>query len=261
MNTNRQSAVQTWFSAPPRTARVASRLFCLPYAGGGASIFRSWAKDLPAEIHVVPVEYPGHGCRIREPLLRRMPEMVRSLADDIEPLARDDYSLFGHSMGALIAFELARELRRRGLRNLRHLFVCARTAPHTPRTRPDTYDLPDDEFIAELQRLDGTPPEVLADRELLDFVLPSVRADFELVETYRHEPAEPLHCGITAAGGAHDVDVGEADLRSWSEHTRAGCRVEVLDGGHFFPFDDWPRVRGLLSDSLASLALGSPISM
>jgi medium-chain acyl-[acyl-carrier-protein] hydrolase len=255
MATNRISAVQTWFSAPPRGPRVAVRLFCLPYAGGGASIFRTWAKDLPPEIHVVPVEYPGHGCRIREPLVRRVPELIGSLADDIGALAADDYAIVGHSMGALLGLELARELRRRGYGNLRHLFACARSAPHIPRQRPDTYDLPDAEFIREIERLDGTPPEVLADRELLEFVLPSVRADFELVETYRYTPAEPLDCGITALGGADDVDVSADDLRAWKQHTRADFRAELVDGGHFFLFNDWNRLCGVFSESLSALAI------
>lgn len=255
MTTNRPSAVQTWFSAPPRGPRVGLRLFCLPYAGGGASVFRSWGKELPPEIHVMPVEYPGHGCRIRENLSRRVPELVQGLADDLGPLASGDYAILGHSMGALLGFELALELRRRGYPNLRHLFVCGRGAPHIPRTRMTTYDLPEEEFIQELDRLAGTPPEVLADRELLDFVLPAVRADFELVETYRYAPDDPLACGITAIGGSADVDVTEDDLHAWEQHTRGEFRVEVLEGGHFFLFAEWSRIRGLLSESLNALVL------
>jgi len=156
------------------------------------------------------------------------------LTETLGPLLDVDYAFFGHSMGAMIAFELARELRRRGAGEPRHLFASGRRAPQIPNTDPVTYNLPDAQLIADLQKLNGTPPEVLEHEELMQFILPLIRADFELVQTYEYMPDEPLQCPITAYGGIDDLEVPPDKLKPWKEQTQSTFEFLMLAGDHFF---------------------------
>jgi medium-chain acyl-[acyl-carrier-protein] hydrolase len=210
------------------------RLFCFPYAGGNASIYRNWARAVPAEVEIVPVELPGRGNRITEPALRSLPSLISELAAAVSPHLGREFAFFGHSMGAVIAFELARELRRREGAEPRCLFVSGRRAPQIPDTAP-TYALPDPEFKGELHRLNGTPKEVLENEELMTLVLPLLRADFELIQTYRYDSSSPpLNCAIAVYGGTLDHEVPPEMLWPWKELTTAGFSLHLLAGDHFF---------------------------
>jgi medium-chain acyl-[acyl-carrier-protein] hydrolase len=210
------------------------RMFCFPYAGGNPDVFRSWRRQFPAEVDICLVHLPGHGKRIGERLFTRLKFLVEEIADVIFTESPDPFVLYGHSMGALISFELARELRRRHSIGPRQLFLSGVRAPTAPRCKGLTFDLPDDEFIAELRRLNGTPPELLDVPDARDFFLPRLRADFEVVDTYVYEAEEPLSCPITVYGGLDDEFVSLEHLREWQKQTSAPCKQNMFPGDHFF---------------------------
>ena len=218
--------------APHETAKV--RLFCFPFAGGGASTYRTWRKALGPEIEVCPVQPPGRESRIREDPFRRLEPLVETVAVTLRPWLAWPFALFGHSMGALIAYELARFLPSLGLPGPLHLFVSGATPPHRRAPSQKTHALPDDAFKSALRDLDGTPEAVLAHPELMDLMLPTLRADFEMCETYAPAELERLACPITAFGGSEDAQVSPGDLTAWSALTRAGFEACLLAGDHFF---------------------------
>jgi medium-chain acyl-[acyl-carrier-protein] hydrolase len=223
-----------WFLHPRPNPHASLRLFCLPYAGGGASIFRSWPESLPLGVEVVPIELPGRETRLRERPFSRLSALVDELVEVLPPHLDRPFALFGHSMGALIGFELARALRDRGRREPTCLFVSAAGAPHTANPHPLLHAMPDDELHRHLRRLNGTPPAVLEHQELMKIFLPLLRADLEVCETYAYRPATPLAAPIFAFGGARDRLVSRERLEAWREETRSGFSHWTLPGDHFF---------------------------
>ena len=209
------------------------RLFCFPYAGGGASAFRTWQEAVPEGVEVCPVYLPGRERRFREPARTRMEPLADELLESLRPHLDAPFALFGHSMGAAIAFEVARRLDREGMAPA-HLFVSARRAPQRPPEGEPIHALPEDEFVRRVGELDGTPDEVLRDREMMELVLPILRADFILSETYRYREGPPLGMPITALGGSADAHVSRDDLLGWGEQTRGSFRHLRFAGGHFF---------------------------
>jgi surfactin synthase thioesterase subunit len=209
-------------------------MFCFPYAGGGASAYRGWAAAMPPDLEVCPVQLPGRESRLREPAYERPEPLVLALAEVLQPHLDLPFVFFGHSMGALISFELARELRRRGGPMPLHLFVSARRAPQLPAREEPIHDLPEPEFVAKLRELNGTPEEVLQHAELMRLLMPVLRADFAVNEAYTFQPEEPFAAGISAFGGLGDEEVKREDLALWSEHTRGPFRLRMLPGDHFF---------------------------
>jgi medium-chain acyl-[acyl-carrier-protein] hydrolase len=210
------------------------RLLCLPFAGGGASAFRGWPETLPPGVEVVALQLPGREGRIAEPAFRSLEPVVESLADATDGLLDVPFVLFGHSMGALLAFELARSLRRRDLALPAHLVVSGARAPHLPRRTRELHRLPDMALVAELRRLGGTPVEVLDHDGLLELVLPTLRADLTVCETYVYAPEPPLDCPVSAWRGRFDSDVDERELEVWAEHTSAGFDTRIFPGGHSY---------------------------
>jgi medium-chain acyl-[acyl-carrier-protein] hydrolase len=223
-----------WFPKIRLDSQVKLRLFCFPYAGGGANIFRTWAAGLPSQIEVCPAELPGRGQRIRESGYTNLPELTKALAEGIRPFLNKPFAFFGHSMGAMIAFELARELRRTAKPPPVHLFASGRTAPQIQREKKPTHNLPEAEFIEEVRNIKGTPKEVLEHPELMEMVMPLLRADFQIVETYTYVPEAPLDCPITVLGGLQDLKVPRARLAAWREQTTAPFSLRIMNGDHFF---------------------------
>ncbi len=210
------------------------RLFCFPYAGASAAIYRTWHQKLPPTVEVRAVELPGRGTRLREkPFLGLLP-LVEHLGEALEPYLDRPFAFFGHSMGALIAFELARLLRREGRTLPLHLFVSGHRAPHLPSKHRPIHSLPEPEFLQELKNLEGTPEAVLENSELMELLSPVLRADFSVCETYYYHTEEPLSCPITAFGGTDDRDVDRSMLEPWREHTTGEFRLHMLPGNHFF---------------------------
>ncbi len=211
------------------------RLFCFPYAGGSALIYRQWADRLPPQVEVCPVQLPGRGHRLGETPVRRMAPLVALIALEIRPLLNKRFAFFGHSMGATIAFEVARLLRREGAPQPSHLFISARRAPQVLLDAdPPTYNLSESELIEDLRRLNGTPPEVFDSPDLLKMMLPVIRADFEATQTYTYEEEPPLDCPITVYGGLQDHGVRRENLDAWCAQTTAPCAVRLFPGDHFF---------------------------
>jgi medium-chain acyl-[acyl-carrier-protein] hydrolase len=214
--------------------RARVRLFCLPYAGGGASIYRKWGAETPAELGVCPVELPGRETRFTEARFTRLEALIPAIVSGLESWFDRPFALFGHSLGALVAFEIARFLRARGGPRPIHLFASAHRAPHLQRSDPPMSGLSDAEFVARLRELGGTPDAVLDNPELLDLVVPVLRDDFALAERHTHEAGAPLDCPLTVFGGLADEHVGKEELDPWREHTRGAFRLCMLPGGHFF---------------------------
>ena len=222
------------FPLAPRPAKAPVRLFCFPFAGGGASVFRGWERDLPPGVDVFAAQYPGHETRIAEAPFHELRALLDSLDEAIAPWLDRPFALFGHSMGALVAFELVRKLRREGRAQPKQLFVSARRAPHLPPSRPDVHDKSDEELIAELQRISAFPAEVLEHPELMQLLLPIVRADFQLVETHQHADEAPLVIPITAFAGRRDAVVRVDQVEAWREHTNGAFALHEIDGDHLF---------------------------
>lgn len=223
----------SWIVGPGLAAQARLRLFCFPYGGGGAALYRDWSAAMPAGVAVCPVQLPGRENRLGEPPFRRLEPLVKAAAAALTPYLDHPFALFGHSMGAVTSFELTRELRRRGFRPAA-LLVSAFRAPHLPDPDPPIFHLPDQEFIQELIELGGTPPEVLGNAELMQLVLPRLRADLEICDTYRYAPESPLTCPLAVFGGEGDREVSPEELAGWREHTTGPFRLRLFPGGHFY---------------------------
>lgn len=223
-----------WFESLSRSKATRARLFCFPYAGGSADIYRTWQRWFPEQLDLCLVHLPGRGKNLNQRAFLRLVPLVADIADHISLLTGVPYALFGHSMGALISFELARELIRRQGSGPKHLFVSGCRAPQYPRDRPVTFNLPHDAFLRELGKLNGTPKEVLNNPELMELFSDLLRSDFEVVETYEYRPVQPLSCPITVYGGMGDELVPEESCHHWQKQTSASCRVRMFTGDHFF---------------------------
>lgn len=235
------------------------RLFCFPYAGGGASLFWRWADHLPGSTEVCSVQLPGRGNRaVEEPRTRLLP-LVEEMAGALYPYMDRPSVFYGHSMGALLCFELARELRRRYGFEPAQLVVSGCSAPPVINCK-QTHHLPDDLFIEHLRELNGTPAELLDNHELMQLMLPVVRADFAALETYEYGEGPPLGCPITALGGLQDDTVSGDDLRAWREQTTSSFAARMLPGDHFFIHSAEGRVLQVLSRELLLLGAGARIS-
>jgi medium-chain acyl-[acyl-carrier-protein] hydrolase len=210
------------------------RLFCFPYAGSTAAVFRSWPQYLPSEIELCAVQYPGRGSRLAEPLGEDIVEVMNEIYQDLQQFLNKPFAFFGHSMGALVSYEFARRLQREQQAGPFELFVSGCSAPHVRMFDELTYNLPEPEFLAELRRLQGTPEEVLDNAELMQLMMPIIRADFKASQTYQYVPGPPLECPIRAFGGLKDEMVPREDVEAWSEHTHGSFRAQMLPGDHFF---------------------------
>lgn len=224
----------------PGRAPTRVRLFVLPHAGGGASAYRSWRSALPEDVELCLVHPPGREGRIGEPPLRSLDALVDDVAPAVAALAAPagpSYVLFGHSMGSLVAWALARRLVAAGAPAPARLVVSAHRAPHVPDPRGALWKADDERLLAELERLGGTPPEVLAHPELMELVLPVFRADLEAAGRAGTGPPERLPCGVTVMAGRDDATVSPAALEAWREHAAPGddgFRLRRFDGGHFY---------------------------
>lgn len=209
-------------------------LICLPYAGGGAGAFYRWSLFLDTAIDLIRIQLPGHETRIREPLLKRLDEVVNVLADALFPFLDRPFMVYGHSMGGLLGFELIRKLRADHGIIPAHFFVSSFRAPHLPPEDPTIHDLPEEQFIDKLRQYGGVPEQVLAERELMELMLPILRADFQILETYIYKEGLPMECPITAFGGIQDPKIKPRMIEAWRNETSCTFRSMFYPGGHFF---------------------------
>jgi medium-chain acyl-[acyl-carrier-protein] hydrolase len=218
----------------PERSHARLRLFCFPFAGAGASIFHEWPLDLPAAAQVLGVQLPGRENRMGEQPFRHVFPAVREIAKVVRRCGNLPFAFFGHSTGALLAFELTRELGRLRSAGPIHLFVSGYRAPSRPNLDAPIHELPDSLLIQELRRLGGTPRAILENQEVMRLLLPVVRADFEMSETYRYEQHAPLQCPITVFGGLQDGSVRNSDLPGWKNETRGSFSIRMFPGDHYF---------------------------
>lgn len=236
-----------WLTPLNSASAARAAVVCLPFGGGSSSFYRPWAARFPADVQLCAVDLPGRAARYAEPLLTHAEAVVEAL------LHLPDLSvpsvLFGHSLGAMLAYEWACALQQAGRRMPVHLVVSGRSAPHTVRARAPIHALSDADFLAEARRYQGLPDEVLAHQELVDLFLPILRADFAITERYRHRLRPPLRIPLSILGGEHDPMIEPSELVRWSELTTATSRVEIFAGGHFYLAEH----RDALVDRLLSL--------
>jgi medium-chain acyl-[acyl-carrier-protein] hydrolase len=246
-------AFDAWVTCPSPKPQARLRLFCFPYAGGSASLFRTWADDLPPEVEVCPIQLPGRESRFREPCYTRLLPLVQTLGEVLWPYLTLPFAFLGHSMGALISFELTRYLRRRAGPLPAHLFVSAHRAPQLPDRQPPIHDLPDAVFLEELRRLNGISSEVLENAELMELLFPLLRADFAVAETYEYQEDSPLPCPISAFGGLEDEEVNQDEVAAWREQTRTTFTSHMTPGDHFFLFKHRATLLPLIAQELVQI--------
>jgi medium-chain acyl-[acyl-carrier-protein] hydrolase len=223
-----------WFLFPRPNPAAALRLFCFHYAGGSAQVFHDWPERLPPSVEMVAIQLPGRGHRLGEPHVRQLAPLSRIVAQELLPYLDKPFVFFGHSLGALLCFETARNLRRENRRQPTHLFVSATEAPHRRSSEESLSVLPKSALVKKLHEFGAAPAEALQNDELLDLMLPTIRADFELCETYEYHPESPLECPMSIYGGLEDREVKAERLAAWSEMTVGTCEVRMFPGGHFY---------------------------
>ncbi|APU14947.1 MULTISPECIES: thioesterase II family protein [Actinoalloteichus] len=215
------------------TPTATARLLCLPHAGGSASYFFPVSRRLAPGIEALAVQYPGRQDRLGEKSIESVEELADRLVDVVLPFRDKPLGLFGHSLGALVAFELALRLEERGVVPV-GLFASGRRAPVTVRQGEDAHLRSDDELIAAVRQLGGTSTSLLDDKQIMAMVLPSIRADYRAAETYRHRPGPRLATPVYAFLGDADPKVTVPEAERWAEHTEGGFDLTVYPGGHFY---------------------------
>jgi medium-chain acyl-[acyl-carrier-protein] hydrolase len=224
-----------WYVCSHIHASAKKRLFFFPYAGGGPSVFGKWLGKLPSYAEGYIAHYPGRGSRYQEPPINQLPVLVERLYQAIQSLLDKPFAFFGHSLGGLVAFELARQLRQQNLPQPQVLFVSACGAPHLPDSHPRIHTLRDDEFLESLQQLNGIPSEILHQADLMQLLLPMLRADFQAIENYVFTNDQPsLDCPIVAFGGLDDPRLSREYIEGWVLHTSSSFKSQYFPGDHFF---------------------------
>lgn len=223
-----------WIRCPKPNPEAKLKLFCFPCAGGTTSAYSKWHNYLPQEIEINLIQLPGRSHRIEEPPFTDFLPLINTLTSELKPYLNKPFAFFGHSMGATLAFEISRQLRREHHLIPTHLFAAACPAPHS-RIKTFIHKLPETEFIAELQhRYNAIPQSILNNKELMQIFLPCLRADFTMIETYTYVLEKPLDCPITVFGGLQDKAININDLEYWRVETNEIFNLEMFTGGHFF---------------------------
>ncbi len=227
-------AAREWIVRPRPVVSPRVRLFCFPHAGGNGSVFKDWPTGMPEDVEVCVVELPGRGRRLSQPPLTNMNQILEALTEGGYPYKETRVAVFGHSFGALLAFEFARRLGAMNI-HLIHLFVSGQAAPQLPDPEPPMGYLSDPEFISEMiRRYDGIPAEILREEEMMQLLLPVLRADMMMKETYQYQYGSLLKCPISAFGGHDDSSTTIDELAAWGDQTTGPFKLRTLPGTHFF---------------------------
>ncbi|SDS88551.1 thioesterase II family protein [Microlunatus soli] len=245
------SALNPWVTRSAPRPDATTRLFCLPYAGAGAGAFRGWAEALGrlADVEVLPIRLPGRESRLAEPPQTDIGELTDAIADCMDRTT----VLFGHSVGARMAFEVSRELRRRGRPLPAALLVSGCPAPQLPVECRDDSTLDDEAFARRVLGMGGIPEAILADPELRDLLMPAIRADFGYVDHYRYTAGPPLPMPITAFSGDRDPEAPPPAVQQWSEQSSAAFRHHTLPGNHFFLHSSVDPLQRMISTAIAEV--------
>lgn len=235
-----------WLPHSKRGSQAGRALLCFPYAGASAAIYREWPDQLPASLEVMPVELPGHGCRLSERPLHSVAEMAAAAADALAPLCRGQYTLFGHSLGALVAFEMVRILVSRGQPPL-HLFVSGSRAPHVLPVDAGSHLLPPQALRQRLRSWGGAPEEVLTQSELMTLLEPVLRADLEAANNYVCGSLLDVRVPITAFAGMSDPLAPPEAVAEWSRYTSGYFAMRLMPGNHFFLHAFRPLLLGMIA--------------
>ena len=230
------SPVDRWLAIPQPVTNARLNLLTLPYAGSGATIFYKWAKPLAVHgIQLAPIMLPGRESRLGEPLYRDVKRLANDLAEALAPVASKPWALYGHSMGAVIAYEFLCALRDQGLPGPQHLFVSGRNAPNFPWKLGDMDALSDAEFIEKINHMFGAIPDSVKNSpELLEIFVPILKADFALLEKYDFEASTALECPISVLDGIDDDWTQSEKIHAWKNFTTQSFDYQVFEGDHFF---------------------------
>ena len=245
-----------WVKRGVSTATPRARLFCFPHAGGGASSFNGWRKLLPAGIELAAIQLPGREDRQAEAPVTDICDLIAALLPHMEPLTGLPFLFYGHSLGAIVAFDLAREMRRRGLPMPRALMVSGRRAPQLPLSHKAHGLGPDEEFADYLRLMGATPQAVLDRPHWRDRLFPTIRADLNISDLYEYTHEPPLDCPIHCFPGRDDPLVSGAEWQGWAVQTTAGFRLTELPGGHFFAAAEQTVIAGAAVSRLAKAGAG-----
>ena len=226
------------------------RLFCFPFAGGGAAAFANWQDGLAPHIQVNALQPPGRGARFGETPYREWRPLIDELVEALRAWVDLPYAFFGHSLGGLVAFELAHACAHAGLPAPCHLFISATNAPGTKPERPDITLMDDRALIARLRTYSGTPPEILGNEALMELLLPAIRADLTLLQNDKYQRRPALSAPVTLLAGRDDPHLVHDDLLHWRRETTAEFRQEYFPGNHFYLQPELAAVCRLLRESL-----------
>ncbi|MET3493993.1 thioesterase II family protein [Variovorax boronicumulans] len=244
------STPKSWVQADATPGTPRMRLFCLPHAGGGASFYRGWQMHMPQDVQVCRIQPPGRENRIGELAYRHMTVLVAELAAQLQPWLDQPFALFGHSMGSVVAYELACALQRAGSAPA-HLWVSACRAPHIADTR-QIHHLPQAEFFAALGARGGTPGSVLNNSDYMAMMEPVLRADLALIERWHRTTWQPLPCPVTALAATDDGVTPLDAVEAWRPYTHARFELHRFTGGHFYLSDPALSVPALVGRALAA---------
>lgn len=234
------------------------RLFCFPFAGGDAHIYQTWGQRLGPGIDLCPIQLPGRGLRFGEVPEQDAQRLIARIIDEARSWIEPAYAIFGHSLGALLGYEMARQLKAFGLPEPRTLFVSGAEPPQFIADRDKIASLPDRDFIERIALKNGTPRDVLDNEELMQIFLPTLRADFHLIESYMHVAGPALTCPIVAFYGLEDPEVAPDRVQHWRQHTSGSFASHPLVGDHFFLFPNVKMITHGIQEALATAAVATP---
>jgi surfactin synthase thioesterase subunit len=228
-------------------------IICLPFAGGNKYSYRAYSGSNTASLNFVTLEYPGRGARIKEALTFNLDDLVDDLYTQCIALINEgEYALYGHSMGGLISYLLAKKILANNLNVPKHLFISGTVGPSAPvRLEKKRSLLGKEAFLQAIKDFGGMPDEILKNDELLDFFEPILRADFTVSESYRHNASPPLNIPITViTGSQEDMEINE--IKTWQRETTEPVDFRVLSGGHFFIYEHVERILNIIINKLSS---------